>query len=143
MALRKAGFSGYGITAVQLEALVSVPHCSRSVHHAQHRGAARFQESPDQQACENEKGNVEPRCVVPYDGSFSHPRVTLCGNETQSPEYQFDNKRRARHRRVEGDEQKSSHLQPVIFAIDVQDPENDQISKDECDQATETDAAVP
>jgi hypothetical protein len=46
----KATEGRYESNPVQLEALVGMPHRRRSVHHAQHRGPARFQESPNQQA---------------------------------------------------------------------------------------------
>src|SRR6266849_6719708 len=122
---------------------MEVPAGSRSVHYAQHREAVRFQESPNQQRRKNEKGDVEPGCVVPCDGRLNHARVTLSRDETKSPEYQFNNKCGTRHCGVESDEQESGHLQPVILAIDVQDRENDKISEDERDDATETDAAIP
>src|SRR5258708_6135074 len=122
---------------------MGVLHCGRSVHHAQHREAAGFQEPPYQQARENEKGDVEPGRVVPSDGSLNDVSVPLCRDKTEGPEYQFDNQRRRSHRRVEGDKQEAGHPPSVVFAIDVQDRENDQIGEDERDYTTETDAAVP
>src|SRR5258707_8726635 len=112
---------------------MGVPGRCWFVHHAQHRGTARFQDPPNQQACESEKRDVEPGRVVPCDGGLNHARVALCRDETKSPEYQFDDQRGTRHRRIEGDKQEAGHLQSVIFAVDVQDRENNQIGEDECD----------
>ncbi len=69
--------------------------------------------------------------------------LPLCWDETKSPEHQLVNQRGSRHRGVERDEQESGHLQSVIFSIDVQDREHDQVSKTEGNDATETDAAIP
>src|SRR5216684_3113485 len=133
----------FATETAQSKVLVGVPHRCRSVHHAQHRRAPGFQESPDQQSRENEKCDVEPRRVVPSDGSIDHPRVPLGGDKTEHPEYQLDNQRRSSHRSVERREQKGSHLQSVVFAIDIQNRKDDQIGEDERDHATETDSAVP
>src|SRR5260370_4401653 len=125
------------------KALMGVPQRSGCFHHAQHRWTAGFQETPNQEASENEEGYIEPRRVVPGDGGLNHARVTLRWDETKRAEYQLDNQRGSRHRGVESDEQESGHLQSVIFAIDVQDRENDQIGKHECDRAAKTDTAAP
>src|SRR5882724_2204978 len=123
--------------------LMRLPHRGGHVHHAQHRGAAGFQEPPNQQACENEKGDVEPARVIPSDGGLNDASVPLCRDKTEGPEYQLDNQRCRSHRRVEGNKQKAGHPPSVVFTIDVQDRKNDQIGEDEGDHATEADAAIP
>src|SRR5258708_32691728 len=119
-----------------------MPHRGGFVHHAQHREASCFEETPNQNGREYEKDDIEPGRVVPYEGGLSHASVTLSRDLPQGAEYQFDNKRGTRHRCVERDEQEAGHLQPVILAIDVQDRETDQIGEDERDHATETDATA-
>jgi hypothetical protein len=60
-----------------LTTLVGVPDRSKSVHHARHREAARFQESPNQQARENETGDVEP---VVQSGPLPLPHFDTSGD---------------------------------------------------------------
>src|SRR5215472_15461111 len=113
------------------------------VHYTQHRWAAGFEETPDEQPGENQKSQVQPGRVIPGDGGLDHARFALRRDERKAAEDQIDNKRRDCHRNVKGSEQEARHLQPVILAINVQDWEDDEVGEDEGDHPAEADAAVP
>jgi hypothetical protein len=74
---------------------MGMPRSRRSVHHPQHRGTARRQESPNEQSGECEEDNIEPGRVIPGNWRFNHARVPLCWDETKSPKYQLNNQRGA------------------------------------------------
>src|ERR1700730_6146088 len=89
----------------------------RPIHHPQHPKPAGSQEAPNEQAGKGEKGDVEPRRVVPRDGGLDHPRMALRRDETESAENYLYDQRRYCHSSVECDEQETRHLQPVVLPI--------------------------
>ena len=54
------------------------------VHHAQHRGAAGFEEAPDEKPGENQKSQVQP--VISVDGGLDPPRLVLRRDESEGAE---------------------------------------------------------
>src|ERR1700722_3733500 len=55
---------------------VAMSRRARSVHHAQHRRSAGFQEPPDEQSGQYEKDDIEPSRVIPNGGCLNDARVT-------------------------------------------------------------------
>ena len=74
--------------------MMSMAGLGRPIHHPQHRKPAGSQEAPNEQAGKGEKGDVEPRRVVPGDGGLEHPGVTPGRDETETAEDDLDDQRR-------------------------------------------------
>src|ERR1700738_1629789 len=123
--------------------MMSMAGLGRPILHPHTPNPAGSQEAPNEQAGDGEKGDVEPRRVVPRDGGLDHPCMALRRDEAESTETHLDDQRRYHHGSVECDEHETGHLQPVVLPIDVQDRNDNQIGEDERDDPAETDAAIP
>src|SRR5207249_3452975 len=74
---------------------------------------------------------------------FDDAGLTLMGNQTKDAKYSFNYHGSCRHRDIKRDKQEGGHLQSVVFAVDVEDWQHDQVGEDEGEHAAEADAAVP
>jgi hypothetical protein len=92
--------------------MMSMAGLGRSIHHPQHPKPASSQEAPNEQAGKGEKGDVEPRRVVPRDGGLDDPRMALRRDETETDETHLDDQRRYGHGGVECDEQETAIFSP-------------------------------
>src|SRR5438270_10579 len=115
----------------------------RLIHHLQHLRSASSHETSQQHRCEDKKNNVENCCVVPLDRGLDNFGVSLCWHKSHSLEDQLNDKCCGCHRSVHGSEQKYADTQAVIFSVNVQDRQHDQIGVDERQYAAEAAAAIP
>src|ERR1700751_5568098 len=58
-------------------------------------------------------------------------------DEIEGAEHAIDNRCSNRHRDIEGDKQERGHLQSIIFSVDVQNRQNDQVRENEGDDTAE------
>ena len=112
-------------------------------HHAQHLWTSGVQKAPSEQCGHHQKDDIEPGRVVPTNGFLGEMEGPFVGNEMQKTEYELDCQRRCGHGKIKGESQECRHLQSVVFAIDIENGQYDEIGEEEGDHAAEADAAAP
>src|SRR5579884_1850138 len=124
--------------------LSEVSHFSGGmVHHAYHRQAAAAYEADYHPSGQDEKKDIKDGCVVPLYALGNGDDVAVLWHKAQRLEEDFDDIARQYHRDVECHQNVAHNLPAIVFAVDVEDGQDNQIGKDEADNASETDAAAP
>src|ERR1051326_8568136 len=112
-------------------------------HHLQHCGTSCAQEADDQYSSNDQEKDIEHRRIVPLHSFRDGDHVPVLWDDPKRRKEELDNIARSGHRHIEGDQNIAHDLPAIIFAVDVQKRQNDQISKNEADHATEAYAPFP
>lgn len=115
----------------------------RVTHHPKHSRAAGAQEPPDQTSGNQQENDVQDGRVVPLDRGCQYLGVAAGRDEVKQREEAFYQITGYHYSCVERSEQETGHSPTVIFGVDANDWEDDEICKNEADDAAETDAAIP
>src|SRR5579875_1570401 len=113
------------------------------VHHPQHGRSTSLQEADDQHGGEDQEEDVEDRGIVPLHACGDGSYVAVLRNYPKSRKQELHRVASSSHGEIEGDEDKAHDLPAIIFAIDIQDRNNDQVGKNEADHAAKADPATP
>src|SRR5579859_5891286 len=123
--------------------LVMIHLMGRHTHHFQHGGAARSEEADHEYGGDEQEDNVEHGGVVPLDAASQGDDIAVLWNDPQGLKQEFDHIASSCHGDIEGQQNIAHNLPAIVFAIDVQDWQDDQIGKDEADNSTKANPAPP
>src|SRR5258708_31770192 len=101
-------------------------------HHAQHLWASSAEKSDDQDCCQNQKNDVENRCVIPTNGFLDDLGIALLRNQMKRSKQKFYCQRCQSHGDVKGDQQECGDLESIVLPVDVQNRQNDEIREEKC-----------
>src|SRR6266536_2967710 len=115
----------------------------RPIHHFQHAHAASSDEADHQDCRQHQKDDIEHSGIVPVDTLGKSNHVTILWDDPKRRKQELDDIASGSHSDIEGHENIAHHLPSIIFAVDVQNGQNDQIGKDEADDPAEADPTPP
>ncbi len=113
------------------------------IHHAKHGYSARPDKPNHQDGSQEQKDDIQNTRVVPLYPLSDRCNIPIRGNETKRLEKKLDHVACCCHGHVERQQNKAHDAPAVIFAINIQYGQDDQIGKDKADHATKANAAPP
>src|SRR5579875_1903029 len=113
------------------------------VHHAQHGQATCTDEADHKDGGENKEENVEDGGIVPVYAPGNGNDVAMLWNDAEGREQEFDNVACCRHGDVKREQDVAHNLPAVVFAIDVENGQDNQVGEDKADHTAKADAAAP
>ncbi len=112
----------------------------RLAHHPHHCYATGPYKVHDEKRGEEQEQDIQNRCVIPLYALCDSDNIAVLRNNSQGGKQEFDDISSGGHRNIECQQDKAHHLPSIVFAIDIQNRQDDEIGKDEADDATEADA---
>ncbi len=114
-----------------------------STHHLEHWESTSTDKADHQHGCHHEEDDIEHRGIVPLEALGDSNNVPVLWDDPQCLKQEFDDVSSRRHRDVKGHQDIAHYFPPVVFAVNVQNGKDDQISKDEADHAAKANPASP
>src|SRR5258707_11904230 len=112
-------------------------------HHFQHGGSARAEKPDYQYSSDNQEDNIEHGGIVPLHAFADCGHVAVLWDNPQRGKQELDHIAGSSHCHIECHENVTHDLPSVVFAVDVQDRQNDQICKDEADHTAKANSTAP
>lgn len=112
-------------------------------YHLQHSRSARAEKADHQHGSNEQEDDVEHGGIIPLH-PFSDPgHIAVLWDNPQCREQELNHIACCGHRHIEGDENIAHDLLAVVFAVDVQDWQDDQVGKNEAHHTSKANPTAP